>query len=308
VSCFFHASAGRDRTPEEVIVEPKVINGPPTHQHTPTKSPTKHTHHPAYQHTPATESPTKHTHHPAYTVPTHQHTPTKKPTKKPTPVPTDNPTSCTNNNFVATFSSPTQNKSNPDSRRVTGELTTFYKNKNKAEIELKIKFGTWQPNDANLKKGDTLDWSINNKWLDNLGISGWNNKCREARTGLHIDTTVACSPLSEKIVTPATSERRRLKINVPYCIKSNGRTIKAKDYNCSPQNVQDTCERGDMSGKLGQLKVKKNSNGKLLVKYKGTDKFFPRKNNAVKPDTNWSVVISKNGKRILCAEMVLKCN
>merc|ERR1712085_125421 len=122
---------------------------------------------------------------------------------------------------------------------------------------------------------------MGNTMWDNSGKSGWNNKCREGRTGLHYDPTVACSSLSENLITPSARRRlveRRLAPKVPYCVQDNGRTVKAEDYACNPKKKQNTCERGDLSGKLGQLVVIKNSSDKLLVKFKGTDTFFPRKN------------------------------
>ena len=87
----------------------------------------------------------------------------------------------------------------------------------------------------------------------NPGVSGWNNKCRPGRTGLHCDPTVACSLLSENLIIPAAGARRRLAPKVPYCIKPNGRTVKAQDYDCKQNRVQDTCERGNLSGKLNSF-------------------------------------------------------
>lgn len=264
----------------------------------PTESPTAHTHHPAYQQ--ASESPSD--------LPTAS--PTTSPTASPTATPTKAPT-CIGNSFVATFSSPTPNANG--AKAVTGKLKGFYQNKDTATLEFKVKFGNFQFNDVDINKGDFIDWSVNTMWQDNPGKSGWNNKCREARTGLHYDPTIACSALSENLITPAANERRklvthrRLAPNVPYCIENNGNTVKAEDYECKPKKVQKTCERGDLSGKLGQLKVKKKS-GQLMVKFKGTDKFFPRKNAALQPETEWSIVLSKDGKRFLCAQFVLLCD
>lgn len=237
------------------------------------------------------------THHPAYNPPV---TPT------PSAFPSSSPTFlCIGFNFEAKFSSPAAS----GSKGVTGKLKGFYDNKDKATLELKIKFGDFKFNDVKIKEGDLIDWSVNTMW-DNPGTSGWNNKCREGRTGLHYDPTVACSSLSENLVTPSARRRlveRRLAPKVPYCVQDNGRTVKAEDYACSPKKKQNTCERGDLSGKLGQLVVKKNSKDKLLVKFKGTDNFFPRKNVAEQEDTDWSIVLSKGGNRFLCAQFVLEC-
>jgi len=260
----------------------------------------------------ATPSPTVHTHHPAYQHPTSHapsaapvtHAPTHAPT---TPAPTDAPTFlCVGFNFEARFSSPAPS----GTKGVTGKLKGVYQNKDKATLELKIKFGDFKFNDVKIKENDLIDWSVNTMW-DNPGISGWNNKCRPGRTGLHYDPTVACSSESEYVITPAARRRleeRRLAPKVPYCIKNNGQTVKTEDYNCKPKKKQDTCERGDLSGKLGQLLVIKNSKDQLLVKFKGTDNFFPRKNVAEKPETDWSIVLSKGDDRFLCAQFIFECD
>lgn len=249
------------------------------------------------------------THHPAYNppvTPTPSATPSLIPSAFPSSFPTSSPTFlCIGFNFEAKFSSPAAS----GSKGVTGKLKGFYDNKDKATLELKIKFGDFKFNDVKIKEGDLIDWSVNTMW-DNPGKSGWNNKCREGRTGLHYDPTVACSSLSENLITPSARRRlveRRLAPKVPYCVQDNGRTVKAEDYACNPKKKQNTCERGDLSGKLGQLVVKKNSSDKLLVKFKGTDTFFPRKNVAEMEDTDWSIVLSKGGNRFLCAQFVLEC-
>jgi len=279
---------------EHRVINPIATHGP-------------HTHHPAYQHPPTAKPTTK---KPTTAKPTTKKPTTKKPTTKPTKKPTKKPTSrptCAGDFFVAKFSSP----SSGGSKGVTGKLEGFYVNKDKAALELKIKFGDFKFNDVKIKEGDLLDWSVNISW-DNPGISGWNNKCRAGRTNFHYDPTVACSPLSENIIvyTRRRLEERRLapKANVPFCIKNNGVTVKAQDYNCKPKKKQQTCERGDLSGKLGQLEVIKDNKNQLLVKFKGTDNFFPRKNVAEKPETDWSIVLSKGGSRFLCAQFILLCN
>ena len=67
------------------------------------------------------------------------------------------------------------------------------------------------------------------------------------------------------------------------------------------------CEPGDLSGKLGQLEVqKKDKDGTLFVKYKGTDGLFPTLKVAEKRP-GWSIVLSKSGQPFLCAEFVLIC-
>ena len=82
---------------------------------------------------------------------------------------------------------------------------------------------------------------------------------------MHYDPTVMCSEDSEHIIIPAASGRRRLEErrlapNVPYCT-SDGGDVLAQDCKCIPTmknpKKEVRCEYGDLSGKLGQLKVKK---------------------------------------------------
>ena len=93
----------------------------------------------------------------------------------------------------------------------------------------------------------------------------------------------------------------------PYCDKG-GEKVNPKRYGCDQQDIGNTCEYGDLSGKLGQLKVKKDRDGKLFIQFKGVDKYFLEKSDYEVPDTNYSIVISKDGVRILCAKLMLLCN
>jgi len=285
-ACNFHniLSIGPDETTGESIVQPYVIGGDLIpHTENPTAPPTA----------PPTNKPTK--------------KPTASPTNKPTKIPTASPTEvpCLGTRFKATFDAP---KANPSDFGIKGMFKGSYLKQGKASLFLSINFGDWKANKVNLKTGDELEWSINTNWQDNPDAFGWNNKCREARTGLHYDQSVACGPLSEKVVTASKRTRRRLVVNSPYCLKDNGRKVLTSAYECNGTNIKKTCERGDMSGKLGKLIVTATKNGYPKVVYRGVDKYFPKRKFAEDPETNWSIVISKNGERFFCAQFILICD
>ena len=148
--------------------------------------------------------------------------------------------------------------------------------------------------------------------------SGWNDQCDEENTGLNYDPYIACSYLSENIMTneckgscTCTHTRNpndpgRPGPHAPYCDKG-GDKVNPKFYSCSQKDIGNTCEYGDLSGKLGQLEVQKDGDGKLFVQFKGVDKYFLEKSDFEVPDTDYSIVISKGGVRILCAKFMLLC-
>lgn len=212
-----------------------------------------------------------------------------------TAAPTGAPTAlCIGSEFFATFDAP---KQNPDDKSVKGSLKGTYLDGNKVDLKLSINFRDRTFNKVTLNDGDLLDWSINTKW-DNPDIYGWNNKCRPGRTGKHHDRSVACSSLSE------FNEDGK-------CTKPNGRTVSADDYECKPKKASKTCERGDLSGKLGPLVVTITKNGFPKVTFKGTDKFFLKRRDAeLAEEINepFSIVISKNGENFICAQFILKCD
>ena len=114
-----------------------------------------------------------------------------------------------------------------------------------------------------VEEGDLLDWSINTAW-ESETKSGWDDQYDEETTGLHYDPTIACSILSEYIIfgcgghsqsctsDPATSGSARYRW-----------TCEGKKYDCDQQEAGNTCEYGDLCGKLGQLKLQKNENDVL---------------------------------------------
>ena len=243
-------------------------------------------------------------------------TPTAIHTAVPTSTPTAAPTLCPmSEKFRADFSSPVPNRGN--FKPVKGKLIGKYKSNNVVKLKLEINFGNYRFKKANIQEGDFIDWSVNTLWQDNPGSYGWDNKCRPDRTGLHYDPTKMCSEDSEHIIDPAVSGRRRLEERrlqgtptIPYCASGEGDVL-AQDYKCNPTmkvpKKEMRCEYGDLSGKLGQLEVKKKSkDGTLYVKFKGKDGLFPTFD-VLETRPGWSIVLSKNGARFLCAEMVVKC-
>merc|ERR1711982_201606 len=119
--------------------------------------------------------------------------------------------------------------------------------------------------------------------------------------------SIACGPSSEHISYVFRSGTP----NTPYCIKDDGTTVTAEGYQCKKKKPKDTCERGDLSGKLGQLEVKESTNGYPKVVFNGVDEFFPVQHQAltnVDEGTPWSIVISKDGEPFLCAQFNMKCD
>jgi len=209
--------------------------------------------------------------------------------------PTSAPTAlCIGSNFFATFDAP---KQSPDDKGMKGSMKGTYLDGNKVDIKLSINFGQRTFNKVKLNEGDLLDWSINTSW-ENPDTFGWNNKCRPGRTGKHHDRSVACSSLSE-FNEDGT------------CTRPNGRQVKAIDYNCKSKKADNTCERGDLTGKLGPLVVTSTVNGFPKVTFKGIDKFFLKRKDAEEAEEinePYSIVISKDGENFICAQFILICD
>jgi len=216
---------------------------------------------------------------------------TGKPTGKPTAAPTLPP--CAGSDFFAIFGAP---KQNPGDKSIKGSLKGVYLDGNKVNLKLNINFRDRTFNKVKLNDGDLLDWSINEIW-DNPYIEGWNNKCRPGRTGGHHDRSVACSPDSDNA-------------KGGFCTKPNGSKVSVFNYDCKPKDAKNTCERGDLSGKLGPLVVQTTVNGFPRVQFKGSDNFFLKRRDAeaaADAEDPYSIVISKNGEPFLCAEFIFIC-
>jgi len=201
---------------------------------------------------------------------------------------------CLGSNFFATFDAP---KQSPDDKGIKGSMKGTYLDGNKVDFKLSINFGERTFNKVKLNEGDILDWAIHTSW-ENPDTFGWNNKCRPGRTGKHHDRSVACSFLSE------------FKEN-GKCIKPNGRQVKADDYKCNAKKADKTCERGDLTGKLGPLIVTSTVNGFPKVTFKAIDKFFLKRKDAEEAEEinePYSIVISKNGENFICAQFILICD
>ena len=207
---------------------------------------------------------------------------------------------------------------NPKTKGARGKLKGNYRRcrDSNAKLNLKIKFKDWQPDGVKIKEGDLLDWSINTAWEANKK-SGWDDQCDEENTGSHYDSTIACGPLSEYLIIPNTNSATIICTNTetgphahshnPHCVK-DGSNVKPAWYDCDQQDAGNTCEYGDLSGKLGQLEVQKDGDGKLFVKFKGVDKYFLQKSDFETPNTDYSIVITKDEVRILCAKLMFLCN
>ena len=144
--------------------------------------------------------------------------------------------------------------------------------------------------------------------------SGWDDQCDEENTGLHYDPTIACGYLSEQMLpgdsascTGTHYSGSPLHGHKPHCVKE-GNNIKPIKYDCKEQDAGNTCKYGDLSGKLGQLEVQKGENDNLFAKFRGIDKYFVKKSDFKLSDTDYSIVMSKYGARILCAKLMLLCN
>ncbi|TMW67034.1 hypothetical protein Poli38472_012156 [Pythium oligandrum] len=83
-------------------------------------------------------------------------------------------------------------------------------------------------------------WHIHVNWNSLNGSESF-NWCSKALTGNHYDPLKACGPNSEFVDTPECAPR-------------------VKDYACNPDNYAKNplaCEKGDLSGKFGDIKLTK---------------------------------------------------
>ena len=213
-----------------------------------------------------------------------------------------------------------QKTDNKKTKGARGKFKGHYRycRDSEAKLNFKIKLRDWQPTNVVVEEGDLLDWSINTAW-ESETKSDWDDQCDEETTGLHYDPTIACSILSEHIILgcgghsqsctsdPTVTGSTWYVYFTDHCRKGDG-TVKAKKYDCDQQEAGNTCEYGDLSRKLGQLKVQKGRDGKLFVQFKGVDKYFLKKSNFEVPDTDYSIIISKDGDRILCAKLMRLCD
>lgn len=95
-------------------------------------------------------------------------------------------------------------------------------------------------NDNCTEEVSVFQWHIHVKWLNKYD-SGSFKQCDMAMTGNHYDPLKACGPNSE---FAGTSE----------C------ALKIRPYACNPNNYRNdplVCEKGDLSGKFGDLKLDK---------------------------------------------------
>ncbi|KAG2526921.1 hypothetical protein BBO99_00002651 [Phytophthora kernoviae] len=124
-------------------------------------------------------------------------------------------------------------------------------------------------------------WHIHVRWSSRMRSASF-GQCSLAATGNHYDPLFACSPESEHI-------------NSPEC------KARSTDYACNPQNYAlnpRSCEKGDLSGKFGELVLNNNNQaGGTWV-----DKHFP---SSSENRLDWSIVLhavcGDHTTRVACA-------
>ncbi|ETV85136.1 hypothetical protein H257_02982 [Aphanomyces astaci] len=126
-------------------------------------------------------------------------------------------------------------------------------------------------------------WHIHTKW-ENPTSSGSLSACSLAKTSNHYDPDYACGPASEHVT------EAKCKALTPH-------------YKCTPHTYKanpKACEKGDLSGKLGDFHVKK---GKIRGKW--YDPHFP-KPSEVTP--SWNIILhavcGADTPRFVCAKAV----
>ena len=171
----------------------------------------------------------------------------------------------------------------------------YLDNKRLVEITADIDF----KNFSGLTAKDKLDWSLNTSWNSAKTSLTGKKSCKVEKTGYHYDPKVKCGPLSDKTIRSTQSAR----VINNLCLNKNGEQVSPNTYECSQENTK-LCERGDLSGKFGQLKVK----SKMPTFKKFVDDNFVSKKEAKDPNYDFSFVLTKGDKRILCAKAVFSCS
>ncbi|KAG7388997.1 ATP-dependent DNA helicase Q4 [Phytophthora pseudosyringae] len=125
-------------------------------------------------------------------------------------------------------------------------------------------------------------WHIHARWSSRDRSASF-AQCSLRATGNHYDPLFACSPDSEHV-------------DLPRC------KAKSAKYTCNPENYAENarlCEKGDLSGKFGNLVL----SDEQTVMGKWTDKYFPLPS---ENRPNWSIVLhavcGNHATRIACAK------
>ena len=153
-----------------------------------------------------------------------------------------------------------------------------------------------------LKDKDKLEWSINTSWNSKKTALTGKKGCKVERTRHHYDPKVRCGPLSEKVLSVSNEIQV---IKDAMCVKKDGERVGTNSYECSKKNTK-LCERGDLSGKFGKLKVKSELNTLKTFK-KVVDDNFASTDVVSDSNDDFSFVLMKGDKRMLCAQAIFTC-
>lgn len=182
---------------------------------------------------------------------------------------------------------------------VTGYIKAYYVGEQTVDFDVSIDLRNFQPdNNDFISDGSQLAWHLHADWRNNHMYSGANTQCASSLTGGHYDPTVACAPVSEWINSNG------------YCYGPQGQIVNSASYSCTPTSYwPDSCERGDISGRLGPLTVETQSNGHNEIHFQGRDTFFATETEACEEGHYWNFLIHSptTFDRILCARVYMSC-
>jgi len=182
---------------------------------------------------------------------------------------------------------------------VTGCIKAHYVGEETVDFDVSIDLRKFQPaNGDTIMNGSKLAWHLHSDWRNYNMYSGSNSQCQSSLTGGHYDPTVACGPASEWITSNG------------YCYGPQGQIVNSASYSCTPSSYWPTsCERGDVSGRLGPLTVETQSNGDNEIHFRGRDTFFAKERDAYYEGHHWNFLLHSptTGDRILCARVKMYC-
>jgi len=136
---------------------------------------------------------------------------------------------------------------------VTGYIKAQYVGQEAVDFDVHIDLGKFQPDGQTISNGSEMAWHLHTNWKNNGIYSGANDQCLGSMTGNHYDPTVACGPASEWVNSNG------------ICYGPKGQKKDSTKYSCSStSNWPTTCERGDVSTKIGKFVV--NSNHEINFK------------------------------------------
>jgi len=182
--------------------------------------------------------------------------------------------------------------------RVSGYIKAQYVNEETVDFNVRINLRDFQPDGQVIMDGSQISWHLHTDWKNRNIHSGSNDQCAKSLTGNHYDPTVACGPASEWVNSNG------------ICYGPQGQIADSVNYSCTPtSNWRTSCERGDISGKLGPFVVDEKSNGYHEIYFKGRNTFFATEREAYYNGHHWSFVLhyGPSNTRILCAKVEMYC-